>query len=113
MGRHSRIHSNETPAWHWAQGGWLGLGALSLCSGLAAGITEALDIGGLDDNLTLPIINSVSSESNIMVDLSDLDTRLRPYLTSVVPLASPTFISSSLILPPPTPSRLVISTHES
>ncbi|QRW25770.1 Triose-phosphate Transporter family [Rhizoctonia solani] len=48
---------NETPAWHWAQGGWLGLGALSLCSGLAAGITEALDIGGLDDNLTLPIIS--------------------------------------------------------
>ncbi|EUC59547.1 CTP-dependent diacylglycerol kinase [Rhizoctonia solani AG-3 Rhs1AP] len=48
---------NETPAWQWAQGGWLGLGALSLCSGLAAGITEALDIGGLDDNLTLPIIS--------------------------------------------------------
>ncbi|KAJ1300990.1 hypothetical protein OPQ81_003414 [Rhizoctonia solani] len=48
---------NESPAWHWAQGGWLGLGALSLCSGLAAGITEALDIGGLDDNLTLPIIS--------------------------------------------------------
>ncbi|CAE6481640.1 unnamed protein product [Rhizoctonia solani] len=48
---------NEPPAWQWAQGGWLGLGALSLCSGLAAGITEALDIGGLDDNLTLPIIS--------------------------------------------------------
>lgn len=48
---------NEPPAWHWTQGGWLGLGALSLCSGLAAGITEALDIGGMDDNLTLPIIS--------------------------------------------------------
>ncbi|CAE6424674.1 unnamed protein product [Rhizoctonia solani] len=48
---------NESPAWQWSQGGWLGLGALSVCSGLAAGITEALDIGGLDDNLTLPIIS--------------------------------------------------------
>ncbi|KDN34215.1 hypothetical protein RSAG8_12700, partial [Rhizoctonia solani AG-8 WAC10335] len=48
---------NESPVWNWAQGGWLGLGALSVCSGLVAGITEALDIGGLDDNLTLPIIS--------------------------------------------------------
>lgn len=52
---------DESPVWHWNQastmGGWLGLTALSLCSGLVAGITEALDIGGLDDNLTLPIIS--------------------------------------------------------
>lgn len=66
--------TDENPAWHWSRGGWLGLSALSLCSGIAAGITEALgelinfqhavganricpDIGGLDDNLTLPIIS--------------------------------------------------------
>lgn len=37
---------DESPVWHWNQastmGGWLGLTALSLCSGLVAGITEAL-----------------------------------------------------------------------
>ncbi|QRW13391.1 CTP-dependent diacylglycerol kinase [Ceratobasidium sp. AG-Ba] len=48
---------DEQPVWSWAQGGWLGLGALSLASGVVAGITEALDIGGMDDNLTLPVIS--------------------------------------------------------
>ncbi|KAG8793622.1 hypothetical protein FRC12_002182 [Ceratobasidium sp. 428] len=51
----------EPPVWSWdrtsSTGGWFGLGALSLASGLVAGITEALDIGGLDDNLTLPVIS--------------------------------------------------------
>ncbi|KAG8718658.1 hypothetical protein FRC09_012327 [Ceratobasidium sp. 395] len=60
----------EPPVWSWdrtsSTGGWFGLGALSLASGLVAGITEALGkffdlfpnyIGGLDDNLTLPVIS--------------------------------------------------------
>jgi hypothetical protein len=37
---------DEQPVWHWnkasTMGGWVGLTALSVCSGLVAGITEAL-----------------------------------------------------------------------
>ncbi|KAG6840278.1 hypothetical protein C0991_007766 [Blastosporella zonata] len=36
--------------------GFLGLGAISLVAGLVSGVAEALDLGSLDDNLTLPII---------------------------------------------------------
>jgi len=38
-------------------GGWLGLAALSVFTGLVTGIAEALNLGELDDNLTLPIIS--------------------------------------------------------
>ncbi|KIP09761.1 hypothetical protein PHLGIDRAFT_18523 [Phlebiopsis gigantea 11061_1 CR5-6] len=38
-------------------GGWLGLGLISIVSGLVSGVAEALDLGSLDDNLTLPIIS--------------------------------------------------------
>ncbi|KAJ7888571.1 hypothetical protein B0H14DRAFT_3081928 [Mycena olivaceomarginata] len=34
-----------------------GLVALVLCAGVVSGVAEALDLGGLDDNLTLPIIS--------------------------------------------------------
>ncbi|GJE97593.1 hypothetical protein PsYK624_138140 [Phanerochaete sordida] len=37
--------------------GWVGLGAISVISGLVSGISEALDLGSLDDNLTLPILS--------------------------------------------------------
>ncbi|RDB30196.1 CTP-dependent diacylglycerol kinase 1 [Hypsizygus marmoreus] len=37
-------------------GGWVGLCAISLMAGLVSGVAEALDLGSLDDNLTLPII---------------------------------------------------------
>ncbi|KAH9912034.1 uncharacterized protein B0H18DRAFT_891002 [Fomitopsis serialis] len=40
-----------------AAGAWLGLGVLGVVAGLISGITEALDLGNLDDNLTLPIIS--------------------------------------------------------
>ncbi|KAG5650749.1 hypothetical protein H0H81_011161 [Sphagnurus paluster] len=38
-------------------GGWLGLGAIGLVAGVVSGVAEALDLGSLDDNLTLPIIS--------------------------------------------------------
>jgi len=38
-------------------GGWLGLAVISVVSGLVTGIAEALDLGNLDDNLTLPILS--------------------------------------------------------
>ncbi|KAF8653635.1 hypothetical protein AX16_003787 [Volvariella volvacea WC 439] len=38
-------------------GGWLGLTAVSAVAGLVSGVAEALDLGSLDDNLTLPIIS--------------------------------------------------------
>ncbi|KAF8512735.1 hypothetical protein BU17DRAFT_53876 [Hysterangium stoloniferum] len=51
--------SSET-TWTWdhkALGGWMGLGLLSIVSALVGGVAEALDLGSLDDNLTLPIIS--------------------------------------------------------
>ncbi|OBZ66342.1 CTP-dependent diacylglycerol kinase 1 [Grifola frondosa] len=38
-------------------GKWLGLSVLTVVSGLVSGVAEALDLGSLDDNLTLPIIS--------------------------------------------------------
>ncbi|KAF8057065.1 hypothetical protein FPV67DRAFT_1658150 [Lyophyllum atratum] len=38
-------------------GGWAGLGVIGLVVGLVSGVAEALDLGSLDDNLTLPIIS--------------------------------------------------------
>ncbi|KAH9921934.1 uncharacterized protein BXZ73DRAFT_51542 [Epithele typhae] len=38
-------------------GRWLGLTTLGVVSGLISGTAEALDLGSLDDNLTLPIIS--------------------------------------------------------
>ena len=54
------------PIWDWESGvagtsgalaGWLGLGVVSIVSGLVSGVAEALDLGSADDNLTLPIIS--------------------------------------------------------
>jgi len=38
-------------------GGWVGLGIIGIVAGVVSGIAEALDLGSLDDNLTLPIIS--------------------------------------------------------
>ncbi|KAG7095525.1 hypothetical protein E1B28_006263 [Marasmius oreades] len=38
-------------------GGWLGLGLISVFAGYISAVAEALDLGSLDDNLTLPIIS--------------------------------------------------------
>jgi len=60
---------NTPSSWQWAvgadatnetvraAGGWLGLSILGVVSGLVSGVAEALDLGSLDDNLTLPIIS--------------------------------------------------------
>ncbi|KAH8102311.1 hypothetical protein BXZ70DRAFT_931436 [Cristinia sonorae] len=55
------------PLWTWENGlveaqtdvlsGWAGLAVLSVVGGLVSGVAEALDLGSLDDNLTLPIIS--------------------------------------------------------
>ncbi|KDQ54037.1 hypothetical protein JAAARDRAFT_38630 [Jaapia argillacea MUCL 33604] len=37
--------------------GWLGIGMISTVAGVVSGVAEALDVGSLDDNLTLPIIS--------------------------------------------------------
>lgn len=59
----------EDPAdvtWWWNTGvkstghgptGWLGLTVIGAVTGIVSGIAEALDLGSLDDNLTLPIIS--------------------------------------------------------
>lgn len=38
-------------------GGWFGLGVISIVAGVVSGVAEALDLGSLDDNFTLPIIS--------------------------------------------------------
>ncbi|KAJ6545878.1 hypothetical protein DFH09DRAFT_1172184 [Mycena vulgaris] len=48
--------AQTTPARFGVQG-WAGLVALVVCAGVVSGVAEALDLGGLDDNLTLPIIS--------------------------------------------------------
>jgi len=66
---------NVQPLWHWDSGvvypladgsgtvgssfmgGWTGLGVMSVVGGVVSGVAEALDLGSLDDNLTLPIIS--------------------------------------------------------
>ncbi|KAJ7232177.1 hypothetical protein B0H12DRAFT_1204984 [Mycena haematopus] len=50
------VHHATTPA-RFGVGGVVGLVALTLCAGVVSGVAEALDLGGLDDNLTLPIIS--------------------------------------------------------
>jgi len=38
-------------------GGWVGLGIIGVFAGLVSGVAEALDLGSMDDNLSLPIIS--------------------------------------------------------
>jgi len=38
-------------------GGWVGLGIIGVFAGLVSGVAEALDLGSVDDNLSLPIIS--------------------------------------------------------
>ncbi|EDR10466.1 uncharacterized protein LACBIDRAFT_316889 [Laccaria bicolor S238N-H82] len=42
---------------HLGGGGWAGLALIGLVAGVVSGVAEALDLGSLDDNLTLPIIS--------------------------------------------------------
>ncbi|KAI0759393.1 hypothetical protein BD413DRAFT_597749 [Trametes elegans] len=46
------VQASELPL-----GRWIGLGTLGTVCGLISGTAEALDLGSLDDNLTLPIIS--------------------------------------------------------
>ncbi|KAJ7457417.1 hypothetical protein FB451DRAFT_1372548 [Mycena latifolia] len=48
--------AQTTPA-RFGVSGWVGLVALVVFAGVVSGVAEALDLGGLDDNLTLPIIS--------------------------------------------------------
>ncbi|KZP16741.1 hypothetical protein FIBSPDRAFT_748263 [Athelia psychrophila] len=50
--------SSLFPSWGGIHtGGWPGLALLAVVTGLVSGVAEALDLGSLDDNLTLPIIS--------------------------------------------------------
>jgi len=40
-------------------GGWMGLGIIGVTAGLVSGVAEALDLGSVDDNLTLPVISGI------------------------------------------------------
>ncbi|KAJ7666769.1 hypothetical protein DFH06DRAFT_1322742 [Mycena polygramma] len=53
---HAPGTTHTTPA-RFGVGGVWGLVALVLFAGVVSGVAEALDLGGLDDNLTLPIIS--------------------------------------------------------
>ncbi|CAG7848986.1 SubName: Full=Related to HSD1-ER membrane protein {ECO:0000313/EMBL:CCA67400.1} [Serendipita indica DSM 11827] len=49
-------------SWYWTQrvgGGWPGLVVMAFWSGFATAVSEALDLGDLDDNLTLPILSGI------------------------------------------------------
>ncbi|KAF6744298.1 hypothetical protein DFP72DRAFT_1095286 [Ephemerocybe angulata] len=57
-------HGGADAIWKWeggvrgaGGGGVLGLLAIGVVAGLVSGVAEALDLGNLDDNLTLPIIS--------------------------------------------------------
>jgi len=47
---------SDTASCQWI-GGWTGLGIIGVAAGLVSGVAEALDLGSLDDNLTLPVIS--------------------------------------------------------
>lgn len=38
-------------------GGWVGLGVIGVFAGFVSGVAEALDLGSVDDNLSLPVIS--------------------------------------------------------
>ena len=40
-------------------GGWLALGVMSLCSGIVASASEIVDLWGMDDNLTIPVLSGL------------------------------------------------------
>ena len=40
-------------------GGWLALGVMSLWSGFVASASEVVDLWGLDDNLTIPVLSGI------------------------------------------------------
>ena len=40
-------------------GGWLALGAMSLWTGFVASASEVVDLWGLDDNLTIPVLSGI------------------------------------------------------
>ena len=40
-------------------GGWVALSVMSLCSGLVASASEIVDLWGMDDNLTIPVLSAV------------------------------------------------------
>lgn len=40
-------------------GGWLALGVIGLWSGLVASASEVVDLWGLDDNLTIPVLSGI------------------------------------------------------
>ncbi|KAI0824472.1 hypothetical protein BC628DRAFT_1322346 [Trametes gibbosa] len=46
------VRASELPI-----GRWIGLGTLGTVCGIVSGVAEALDLGSLDDNMTLPIIS--------------------------------------------------------
>ncbi|KZW00349.1 hypothetical protein EXIGLDRAFT_604424 [Exidia glandulosa HHB12029] len=50
----------DAPSWVYGQrplGNWAGLALLTAYGGIVAGVAEALNVGSMDDNLTLPIIS--------------------------------------------------------
>ncbi|KAF8184143.1 hypothetical protein K438DRAFT_1974726 [Mycena galopus ATCC 62051] len=55
----AQVQHATTPA-RFGVDGVVGLVALVLCAGVVSGVAEALDLGGLDDNLTLPIISGAA-----------------------------------------------------
>ena len=40
-------------------GGWVALGVVGLWSGIVASASEVVDLGGLDDNLTIPVLSGL------------------------------------------------------
>jgi len=51
------IPDNVDPRGSFNFGGWTGLGIISVFAGIVSGVAEALDLGSVDDNLSLPVIS--------------------------------------------------------
>jgi len=51
------IPDNVDPRGSLNFGGWTGLGIIGVFAGIVSGVAEALDLGSVDDNLSLPVIS--------------------------------------------------------
>ncbi|KAF8421420.1 putative phosphatidate cytidylyltransferase [Tirmania nivea] len=58
LGFDSGRGSGEDTGWGWIEGGWA-LGLMSLCTGLVASASEAMDLWGFDDNVVIPVVSAV------------------------------------------------------
>ncbi|KAJ6530263.1 hypothetical protein B0H19DRAFT_1273920 [Mycena capillaripes] len=98
----AQTHGHATTPARFGVGGIMGLVALVVCAGVVSGVAEALDLGGLDDNLTLPIISGgalmlffrVWGWANAFLPLPRMPYPYLPYPTPYTPASHPDCLTS-------------------